>query len=170
MTPATASFTRPIGPPLGFRPRLGLPVAVSSTPPLPQRAAPLEGSPRRRLIRCRGESSIQTAHTRRRVVTEEEAARATMSRRRRCKAGRIDSPPSRRRYCGRSWAPLATGSKPHAGKPHALFRHQPSGEYRVAETFRHMSPPADVEPHHAMHLLDMGGKLAASTSKDDKTG
>ena len=31
-----------------------------------------------------------------------------------------------------------------------------------------MIPPA-VNPHHVMHLLDMGGKLAASISKDDTT-
>jgi hypothetical protein len=35
----------------------------------------------------------------------------------------------------------------------------------VAETFRHMVPPA-VNPRHAMHLLDMGGTLAAATSKE----
>ncbi|KAF7013385.1 hypothetical protein CFC21_027471 [Triticum aestivum] len=38
----------------------------------------------------------------------------------------------------------------------------------TAETFRRMIPPA-VNPHHVMHLLDMGGKLAASISKDDTT-
>ncbi|XP_051213130.1 F-box protein At3g07870 [Lolium perenne] len=39
----------------------------------------------------------------------------------------------------------------------------------VAETFRHMRPPA-VNPRHVMHLFDMGGTLAASTSKDGMTG
>jgi hypothetical protein len=33
-----------------------------------------------------------------------------------------------------------------------------------------MSPPAAVKPRHAMHLLQMGGKLAASIGKDDMTG
>ncbi|KAK1677358.1 hypothetical protein QYE76_038206 [Lolium multiflorum] len=42
--------------------------------------------------------------------------------------------------------------------------------HTVAETFRHMSPPAAVEPRHAMQLLEMGGKLAASIGKDDMTG
>jgi hypothetical protein len=39
----------------------------------------------------------------------------------------------------------------------------------VAESFRHMRPPA-VNPHDVMHLFDMGGTLAASTSKDGMTG
>ncbi|CAM0879765.1 unnamed protein product [Alopecurus aequalis] len=38
----------------------------------------------------------------------------------------------------------------------------------VAESFRHMIPPA-VDPRHAMHLLDMGGTLAVATSKDTVT-
>uniref|UniRef100_A0ACD5YZE2 Uncharacterized protein n=1 Tax=Avena sativa TaxID=4498 RepID=A0ACD5YZE2_AVESA len=38
----------------------------------------------------------------------------------------------------------------------------------VAESFRHMRPPA-VSPRHVMHLFDMGGTLAASTSKDCMT-
>ncbi|XP_047065421.1 putative F-box protein At2g02030 [Lolium rigidum] len=39
----------------------------------------------------------------------------------------------------------------------------------VAETFRHMVPPS-VNPRHAMHLLDMCGRLAVATSKDRVTG
>uniref|UniRef100_A0ACD6ARA9 Uncharacterized protein n=1 Tax=Avena sativa TaxID=4498 RepID=A0ACD6ARA9_AVESA len=39
----------------------------------------------------------------------------------------------------------------------------------VGESFRHMRPPA-VNPRHVMHLFDMGGTLAASTSKDGMTG
>jgi hypothetical protein len=35
----------------------------------------------------------------------------------------------------------------------------------VAETFRHMVPPP-VNPRHPMHLLDMGGTLAAATTKE----
>jgi hypothetical protein len=42
--------------------------------------------------------------------------------------------------------------------------------HTVVETFGHMSLPAAVEPRHAMHLLQMGGKLVASTGKDDMTG
>uniref|UniRef100_M8BGF7 Uncharacterized protein n=1 Tax=Aegilops tauschii TaxID=37682 RepID=M8BGF7_AEGTA len=38
----------------------------------------------------------------------------------------------------------------------------------VAETSRQMTPPP-VNPRHVMHLLDLGGKLAASTSKDGMT-
>ncbi|CAM0907941.1 unnamed protein product [Alopecurus aequalis] len=36
----------------------------------------------------------------------------------------------------------------------------------VAESFRHMRPPA-VSPGRGAHLFDMGGTLAACTSKDD---
>jgi hypothetical protein len=39
----------------------------------------------------------------------------------------------------------------------------------VAESFRHMRPPA-VNHRHVMHLFDMGGTLDASTSKDGMTG
>lgn len=39
----------------------------------------------------------------------------------------------------------------------------------VAESFRNMRPPA-VNPRHVMHLIDMGGTLAVSTSKDGMTG
>ncbi|KAM0878249.1 hypothetical protein ACQ4PT_034994 [Festuca glaucescens] len=39
----------------------------------------------------------------------------------------------------------------------------------AAETFRHMIPPS-VNPRHAMHLLDMCGRLAVATSKDRVTG
>jgi hypothetical protein len=39
----------------------------------------------------------------------------------------------------------------------------------VAETFRHMIPPS-VNPRHAMHLLDMCGRLAVATSKDRVAG
>lgn len=39
----------------------------------------------------------------------------------------------------------------------------------VAETFRHMIPPS-VNPRHAMHLLDMCGRLAVAVSKDRVTG
>jgi F-box interacting protein len=39
----------------------------------------------------------------------------------------------------------------------------------VSETFRYMRPPP-VNPHHVMHLFDMGGTLAASTNKDGMTG
>jgi hypothetical protein len=60
--------------------------AVSSTPPLPQRAAPPDVSPRRRLIRCRGESSSVTTRRLDRGSIG-QCVRATMSRRRRCRAG-----------------------------------------------------------------------------------
>ncbi|KAK1677363.1 hypothetical protein QYE76_038211 [Lolium multiflorum] len=63
------------------------------------------------------------------------------------------------------------------GTLHLHWRERPGVRYHrilafhtVAETFRHMSPPAAVEPRHAMQLLDMGGRLAASISKDDMTG
>uniref|UniRef100_A0ACD5YAN6 Uncharacterized protein n=1 Tax=Avena sativa TaxID=4498 RepID=A0ACD5YAN6_AVESA len=154
----------------------------------------------------------------------------------------------------RQWAPLSTNPKLHIENIVGLFRHQPSGEYRVlywthssvpptlpilpgdvlcpneyrvltvgtsksrlvdcpltkmigalgpiicgapvilngrlhvhwtmradvcyhkilvfdtvAETFRHMIPPS-VNPRHAMHLLDMSGRLAVATSKDGVTG
>ena len=39
----------------------------------------------------------------------------------------------------------------------------------AAETFRHMIPPP-VNPRHAMHLLEMSGRLAVATSKDGATG
>ncbi|XP_037481910.1 putative F-box protein At1g47790 [Triticum dicoccoides] len=62
------------------------------------------------------------------------------------------------------------------GSLHIHWRRQSGVHYHrirvfdtVAETSRLMIPPP-VNPCHVMHLLDLGGKLAASTSNDGMTG